>query len=189
MKTIRIILLLLVVATANVMGQKNVFPTKNLDAYVGTWVYQNNDTVFKIRLQRGQIIGVNYIINGLYGGYFLSVKGRIVDNYWGELPTCRDWLVPHLDNQYIWATNSSFFLEHVNPNFLSVQFFDQRKKHFNGKGIWGGYIKLLSPTKIHWRLDELLGIRKAIDSDDTLTEADCQLKGFSVPDDVIMMKE
>ncbi|WP_367114557.1 DUF6705 family protein, partial [uncultured Bacteroides sp.] len=84
------------------MGQKNVFPTKNLDAYVGTWVYQNNDTVFKIRLQRGQIIGVNYIINGLYGGYFLSVKGRIVDNYWGELPTCRDWSVPHLDNQYIW---------------------------------------------------------------------------------------
>lgn len=39
MKTIKIILLLLVVTTGSLMGQKSVSPTKNLDAYVGTWVY------------------------------------------------------------------------------------------------------------------------------------------------------
>lgn len=27
-------------------AQKRIAPTKNLDAYAGTWVYQANDTIF-----------------------------------------------------------------------------------------------------------------------------------------------
>ena len=84
MKTIKIILLLLVVTTSSLMGQKSVSPTKNLDAYVGTWVYQNNDTIFKVRLQKGQEVGRSAIYNGLHGGYYLSVKGKIIENYGGK---------------------------------------------------------------------------------------------------------
>ena len=176
MKTIKIILLLLVVTTGSLMGQKSVLPTKNLDAYVGTWVYQNSDTIFKIRLQKGQKIGRSDIYNGLYGGYYLSVKGKIIENYWGELPV-------------YWASNHSYTLNEIDPNYVSVWFYDQRKKHFGGKGISGGYIHLLSPTKIHWKLNEALGIWYETEGDESITDAERQPIGFSVPDNVIMMKE
>ena len=70
MKTIKIILLLLVVTTGSLMGQKSVSPTKNLDAYVGTWVYQNSDTIFKIRLQKGQKIGMHPALEIVSGKQF-----------------------------------------------------------------------------------------------------------------------
>ena len=62
-------------------------------------------------------------------------------------------------------------------------FYDQRKKHFGGKGILGGKILLLSSDKIRWHLDEKLGL--ALEEPDEYTE----LIGFSVPSDVIMTKE
>ena len=190
MKTIKIILLLLVVTTGSLMGQKSVLPTKNLDAYVGTWVYQNNDTIFKIRLQKGQKIGRSDIYNGLYGGYYLSVKGKIIENYWGELPVYWDSSKKtRPDNLYIWASNHSYTLNEIDPNYVSVWFYDQRKKHFGGKGISGGYIHLLSPTKIHWKLNEALGIWNETEGDESITDAERQPIGFSVPDNVIMMKE
>lgn len=190
MKTIKIILLLLVVTTGSLMGQKSVRPTKNLDAYVGTWVYQNNDTIFKIRLQKGQKVGRFDIYNGLYGGYYLSVKGKIIENYWGDLPEYWDSSKePRPDNLYIWASNHSHRLDIIDPNYVSVWFYDQRKKHFGGKGISGGYIHLLSPTKIYWKLNEALGIWYETEGDESITDAERQPIGFSVPDNVIMMKE
>lgn len=48
MKTFRIIVLLLVLGI-NATAQENQNFAKILDTYVGTWVYQKNDTVFKIK--------------------------------------------------------------------------------------------------------------------------------------------
>ena len=31
------------------------FSQANYDAFVGTWVYQKNDTIFKIKLQKGVV--------------------------------------------------------------------------------------------------------------------------------------
>lgn len=70
MKTLKFLLLLLLVSTS-ILAQKKVYATKNLDAYVGTWVYQSNDTIFKIILEKGKEEGAADIFNGLYGGYFL----------------------------------------------------------------------------------------------------------------------
>ena len=53
MKTFKFILLALVVSNT-ITAQKNVRPTKNLDSYEGTWIYQKNDIIFKIKLQKGQ---------------------------------------------------------------------------------------------------------------------------------------
>ena len=81
-------------------------------------------------------------------------------------------------------------------NFSSLQgfdFYDQRKKHLNGRGIGGGRIELIAPNKIHWTLNEREGLwpwieGERIEGEDlpTIEEA---IQGFSVPTDVIMIKE
>ena len=82
MKTFKFILLALVVSNT-ITAQKNVRPTKNLDSYEGTWIYQKNDIIFKIKLQKGQEAWRNDLINGLYGGYYLSVRGVYRINHAG----------------------------------------------------------------------------------------------------------
>ncbi|MDU0978972.1 MAG: DUF6705 family protein [Phocaeicola vulgatus] len=167
MKRIEFVLCLFFISTVS-FAQKEIAPTKNLDAYIGTWMYQSNDTIFKIVLKKGYAEDQHMIINGLMGGYFLSVKGIIVENYF---------------NFSIWASNNATSLDYIDPNRVGVLFYDQRKKHFGGKGILGGKILLLSSDKIRWHLDEKLGL--ALEEPDEYTE----LIGFSVPSDVIMTKE
>ncbi|MCG4740816.1 hypothetical protein L0N23_28305, partial [Bacteroides intestinalis] len=87
------------------------------------------------------------------------VKGEVLENYMGPLPTCWNLKISTTrpDNMYIWAPNSNSYDKSTVPT-LGVYFYDQRKKHFNGEGIAGGYIKLLSPKKLLWHLDEKKGI-------------------------------
>lgn len=189
MKTIIFILLLSLMSTA-LVAQKKIYYTKNLDAYVGTWVYESNDTIFKIKFKKGSEEGLDAIFNGLYGGYLLSVKGSVIEDYMSRLPVSWNYRTePKPRNLYIWATNSSYHIEDVTPNFLGVMFYDQRKKHFGGKGLGGGLIQLLSPDKIHWKLDEKRGIWNETEGDDSIDEAMLKPIGFSVPSDVIMVKE
>ena len=79
------------------------------------------------------------------------------------------------------------------PNFLGFTFYDQRKKHLNGEGLLGGKIELLASNKIHWTLNEweglwymLEGEREEGDNRPGIRES---MIGFSVPTDVIMIKE
>ena len=81
MKTFRIIVLLLVLGI-NATAQENQNFAKILDTYVGTWVYQKNDTVFKTKFQKGQQLWTKKTANGLYGGYYLSVNGRVLEDIW-----------------------------------------------------------------------------------------------------------
>lgn len=105
MKRIEFVLCLFFISTVS-FAQKEIAPTKNLDAYIGTWMYQSNDTIFKIVLKKGYAEDQHMIINGLMGGYFLSVKGIIVENYFSIRDTI--W---HLDKKKgtqdfsIWASN------------------------------------------------------------------------------------
>lgn len=181
MKTIKTLLLLLLISSP-LFAQKQVYPTQSVDTYVGTWIYQSNDTVFKIVLQKGHSESMNMVMPGLFGGYFLSVKGNVLENYMQPLPTV--WIHrSNPSNLYIFANNyGTQGEEHVN-----FKFFDQRKRHFNGSGISGGRIYLLSPTKIHWQLDEKLGLKIEANMDEKYAGA--KPIGFSVPTDVIMVKE
>ena len=189
MKTFKFILLALVVSNT-ITAQKNVRPTTNWDSYEGTWIYQKNDIIFKIKLQKGQEAWRNDLINGLYGGYYLSVRGEVLENYMSGFPVYWDFSKdPRPNNMYIWVSNHSLRLDDINPNYVSVWFYDQRKRHFGGKGITGGYIQLLSPTKIRWKLDELTGIWNETEGDESISDAERRPIGFSVPDDVIMTKE
>lgn len=183
MRRIKVALCLLFISTV-LFAQKRISPTKNLDAYAGTWVYQSNDTIFKIVLKRGYSENKRKITNGLVGGYFLSIKGEVIEDYLNITSTI--W---HLDKKgapegfYFWASNHAISLDYIDPNRVGVLFYDQRKKHFGGKGILGGEILLLSPDKIRWHLDEKLGL--ALEEPEEYTE----LIGFSIPSDVIMTKE
>ena len=88
-------------------------------------------------------------------------------------------------NLFIWAYSP--YTDELGS--LGIIFYDQRKRHFGGKGITGGYIQLLSPTKIRWKLDEEKGIWNETEGDDSISDAERRPIGFSVPDDVIMTKE
>lgn len=50
MKRIEFVLCLFL--SAQLVLPKEIAPTKNLDAYIGTWMYQSNDTIFKIVLKK-----------------------------------------------------------------------------------------------------------------------------------------
>lgn len=189
MRTILFIFALLV-TSSSVFAQK-IYPSKNLDAYVGTWKYQQSDTIFRIILQRGQYISdtsSSDISNGLFGGYWLIVNGKTVEKYWTPLLESYSYS-PRVRprNLYIWTSNSGLFADDIDPNWLYVDFYDQRKKHFDGRGIMGGFIRLLSPDKIHWKLDEEKGLQLKRNADEAFENA--KPIGFSVPTDVIMIKE
>lgn len=150
------------------------------DAFVGTWVYQKNDTVFKIKLQKGvvQYKGADYQ-SAIFGGYYLSVKNNTIEDYIKTTPTFWDLEIPAPScNIYIDGTSNM-------RNYLGFTFYDQRKKHLDGKGILGGTMDLLAPNKLHWKLDEKAGLWIMLEG----SGEDMTPRGFSVPEDCIMMKE
>ena len=62
------------------------FSQVNYDPFVGTWVYQSNDTVFKIKLQKGILkFWDGDTKQYLFGGYSLAVadilKGRLYTSH------------------------------------------------------------------------------------------------------------
>lgn len=176
MKRIYIVLVLLFTYTS-------VFSQVNYDDFVGTWIYQNNDSIFKIKLQKGTLVGrVSH--KNIFGGYYLSVNGVVKEDYIKEIPfTWNNGTAPE-HNIYI-AANGTV------PNILGFVFYDQCKQHFNGRGLSGGVMELIAPNKLHWTLNEKEGVWEYTegdlgDSDIVLPEA--TLIGFSVPTDVILTK-
>lgn len=178
---------ILVCISLSAQGQRMVRGIGNLNPYVGTWVYQSNDTVFKIVLQKGRQFLPNVTFVGLAGSYFLSVRGKVIDNYIGFLPesmTVGNYSnVP--DNLCIWANHTEGNDSLTTPLYMNVIFYDKRKKHFNGRGIGSGYLKLLSPQKILWQMDEKQAIWWETEGSEKVIEP----IGFSVPEHAVMIKE
>lgn len=170
------LLLILVFACMEMLAQANY------DAFVGTWVYQKNDTVFKIKLQKGTMIYKTIKnLNGIkiFGGYSLSVKGIVKEDYIKTMPITWDAsILPPSGNIYIYAYSDS-------PNYLGFTFYDQRKQHINGTGIPAGEMHLIAPNKLHWTLNEEEGLWAMLEG----SGEDMTPRGFSVPTDVIMTKE
>lgn len=157
-----------------------IYSQANYDAFVGTWSYQKNDTVFKIKLQKGMVKydGKDYHCS-VFGGYYLSVKGITLENYIKAIPAFWNLETP--------APSCNIYIDAISdtPNYLGFTFYDQRKKHLNGKGILGGTMMLITPDKLHWKLDEKAGLWIKLEG----SGKDMPPRGFSVPIDVIMTKE
>ncbi|ADV42403.1 DUF6705 family protein [Bacteroides helcogenes] len=157
-----------------------VFSQANYDAFVGTWVYQKNDTVFRIKLQKGTMeFGTMGDVPGIFGGYYLSVKGVVKEDYIKTMPTTWDAGVS--------APSGNIYIDgfSITPNYLGFTFYDQRKQHINGTGIPGGKMRLIAPNKLHWELNEEEGLWAILEG----SGEDMTPRGFSVPADVIMTKE
>ncbi len=178
----------LIVLIVFISACMSVYSQVNYNSFVGTWIYQKNDTVFKIRLQKGSEVIASRSYESLFGGYYLSVDGIVTDNYIGGIiPSVWDVHSPAPSkNIYIVASGNTL-------NRVGTTFYDQRKKHLNGKGIGGGRIELIAPNKIHWTLNEREGLWPWLEGEQvegherpTIEEA---IQGFSVPTDVIMIKE
>jgi hypothetical protein len=162
----------------------------NYDDFVGTWVYQKNDTVFKIKLQKGRTLSRYGNRDKLFGGYYLSVKGEVKEDFIKPMPfECEIGLSSAPSNNiYINAVGTT-------PDWVGFTFYDQSKKHLDGKGIPCGEMKLITPTRLHWTLDELSGLQSILGAWLWIRDENMQairketLRGFSVPADVIMVKE
>ena len=180
----RILLLFLLFTVTTITAQTEEAKYYTED-FVGTWQYVNNDTVFTVKFIKGtQINGFTEKVNKrsrLNGGYALQVKGVVVDDYLDVNAVLDADINPPL--QYIYMTGSVSFLP---TNYFVFIFYDQRKKHFNGKGIWGGYITMLSKNKLKWELNEARGIYVHTEGCEDCPEI--KPIGFSVPTNVILTK-
>ncbi len=156
------------------------------DKFVGTWVYESNDTVFTIKLQKGEfIINTRPNMECLFGGYSLKVGGVMNENYIKTMPTTMTQdSYPPSSNIYLYGW--AYSLTHA-----SFTFFDQRIKHLKGEGIFCGKLLLLNPDTLRWTLDEEEGVWYACEGefdDENEPEHEWEIKGFSVPINVIMTK-
>ena len=177
MKRIYIVLVLLFTYTS-------VFSQAKYDSFVGTWIYQNNDSIFKIKLQKGTWVGYFASHKNIFGGYYLSVNGVVKEDYIKTMPSVLNNGTPPENNVYLIAGGAP-------PNIVGFVFYDQRKQHFNGGGLLGGAMELIAPNKLHWTLNEKEGIWDYTEGDlgDTdMVLPDATPIGFSVPIDVIMTK-
>ena len=163
--------------------------------FVGTWVYAKNDTVFKVKLQKGTIkYRSGRSDECMFGGYSLTVKGVLVEDYMKPLPAVYDANYKAPDcGVYIWAYNDLSY-----SNLLGFTFYDMKKKHIFGQGLPANVMTLLSSGKMHWKLNEKKGVWFMLEGgpgDDASEEEERQweeawkMRGFSVPDDVIMITE
>ena len=166
--------------------------------FVGTWVYAKNDTVFKVKLQKGTIkYGIGDPGECIFGGYSLTVKGVLVEDYIKSLPAVyiRTAEHPKLSDAgiYIRAYNSPYY-----SDMLGFLFFDMKKKHIFGEELPCNVMILLSSDKLHWKLNEKEGLwfrleggpsPYASEEEERRRDEAWELRGFSVPDDVIMIKE
>ncbi len=189
-----VLILILCLAYLDTMGQRDTVYSIDLTPYVGTWVYENQDTVFTIKWQiakdtvcnrRGEI---RHVSDRLVGGYSLEVNGVKTDDYIKELPTglsilSKKYATPksnvYLSTSYR-ASNKSY-LQNFEGKFTRILFYDQRKKHNNGDGFFAGGMELLTPDKLHWWLED----EKKVQIQQDVWEP---LVGYSVPTNAVMRK-
>ena len=81
-----------------------------IDEFVGTWQYVGNDTVFTIKLVKGNIVGMKLKLGTpLFGGYSLSVGGVMVDNYIENIGTVWHQLdEAPVENVYLTALTNTY---------------------------------------------------------------------------------
>ncbi len=151
---------------------------------MGTWTYQNGDTIFRVQISKVVPYdlepGQNKYV--AIGNYQLSVKGKMVQNYFSDELPDRITATPKSE---IGNVTLYLYYSKYTPDLYALIFYDMEKKHYDMTGIGMCSVEVLSPTRIKWTLNEL-------DSWLTLYEnsgKEYHPIGFSVPDNVILTKE
>jgi hypothetical protein len=137
---------MLVSAVSVAQSGTTLSPTKNLDAYVGTWEYVTATETFRVTFVRGMEYGVSTHSECIIGGYLYRKNGTTVADYTANIPTVYN--VNYGSLVKIMGTNAKFKPEWVDPNELRIYFYDEKV----GYRTMEGHIELLSPTQIRWIL-------------------------------------
>ena len=155
--------------------------TENLDFYVGTWKYENQQTgeefVLKLR-KTSYVLHNNVSPECVVGAYTYKKNGQIVTD-------CMDKFSLNLNIMPVFATNSSQSSSSVNPNRLYMYVTDYGKFCPNGDTKRTRSNELLlesnaSPNKIRWILKNDRG---PVLADEAPPEE------FSIPVDIILTKQ
>ena len=175
MKQINLIsIIFLCFSCALVYSQKERYYTRGLQQFVGTWIYQSNDTVFKITFKKGFFDCPFVCYDIVQSGYYLKVGDKVLDDYDSDSYIQKGEITIPI----IVATNSNPKLKDIDPNYIRIELEDMRYKKHSGPS---SYMKLLSPTTAKWVLKEDEGI-------DLYEEGENLAPGFSVPSNVILTK-
>ena len=175
-----ILLFIIVIICLNlpsVVGQEMIIKeqlyTANLEAYTGTWEYNNGSDVFRIFLKKvNEDIPVS-IGECLIGEYYYQKNGVLLDSYVeSQIPIIYNNITR--SKVVIYATNGKYNVNYVDPLKLRVNFNDKRLNKFTGSAS----IEFISPTQIRWVL-----------KDDEGDYYEDPIMGFSVPTNVIMTKK
>jgi len=175
---VKLYFVLILLSTENLFCQQIIITqlpiyTKNLNAYIGIWEYNNGSDVFRISLKKvNEDIPVS-IGECLIGDYYYQKNGVLLDSYVeSQIPIIYNNITR--SEVVIYATNGKYNVNYVDPLKLRVNFNDKRLNKFTGSGS----IEFISPTQIRWVL-----------KDDEGDYYEDPIMGFSVPTNVIMTKK
>ena len=113
----------------------------DLDKFVGTWRYENNDTIFRIKLKKEFHNNTFWWLVGTYEFHAKNITSN-KSNEDNDINSNRICIYAQNYNSY----------DESDSKFLYLNFRDQIKKHNHGTGLHRGKMKLISSDKIHWDL-------------------------------------
>lgn len=166
--------------SVNIFAQKIKYDHIDYSPFIGEWIYESNDTVFKIDLKPVHISTIYNEQNVLYGGYSISVDGTLKESCFNDYPDSLSHSEIEEYNVGIYAYQDGVIDELI-PDLLFTHFYDKEKRHYYyGLGI-AGTIQLLSQDYILWRLmnEQDWSVKLEVPNEN---------KGISVPSYAIMKK-
>ena len=177
MKKLLLLLLLIPLYSSQSMAQQTYYYAKNLDAYVGTWVYQNADTTFTLVIKKGTKNTSLFYEECLIGGYKLEKGEELIGDYTRNLPNeITDQTYRDSNEPSFIGTNGTSIPDRANPNVINIWFYDKNERHLKGLFI------LKTPTTARFKVRKLEQVI-LLEEGQTVEDPD-----ISVPEDVIMTK-
>lgn len=175
----KLLFLLLIVVPTLLFAQKTF-------EFSGTWIYESNDTLFKVKLGGAKIEGRTQY----FGSYSLTVKGKLTEDYIKE-----PFRIPETGER-LDSCGITIYAPVSTTNKLLFFFYDPKIKH-NTLGFFNGQMYLLPDRDtLKWELDELAAWRDDVfcfgveEFREEILKMfpKPELKGFSVPDHAIMIR-
>lgn len=186
MKQIHILSVLLwLLYTLPIAAQKEY----DFSKYFGTWVYENQDTVFTVQFGETTIIYTNADQDKLIAGnYKLEVKGKMVYNHFKPIPNVIDEKGKQSQPYPFYGIYFRAYQEikehETNGKLLGI--IDPIKNYNNGNRINCLWIKLLPDGRLKWTLMDYSQVRRSFP--EAYENPDEPFTGYSMPTHAIFRR-
>ena len=152
-------------------------PSKNLEAYVGTWEYRSGAELFQVTFVMGTRYGVSFYSKCVIGGYLYTKNGQTIADYLSPISTV--WNLKTQAEGYvkIMGTNAlmQMYEADITPNEIRIYFYDDVYKKYTFRGSF----TLMGVNAARWVLKNDEGEYEA---------SEAPSSAFSVPTNVVMKK-